>query len=196
MPENNYFPGILLDAGISGVAKRFNNEDNEIAEFQIESVSVIPTHPKKEISFFLKDQKANIPVRATEHAAGYDLSAHSLDFTEDGFIVKIGTGVHFSIPVGHVGVLVPRSSIYKKGLLLANSVGIIDADYRGEVIFVYRSANGEKLDSNYISTLLGERIGQIVFLQLPQFSMYEVDSLDELGKTERGEGGFGSTGLK
>lgn len=190
MPENKYFPAVLLDAGVSGVAKRFGNNVNSISELK-------PNELMTNINFFLKDEKAVEPFKASEGAAGFDLSAHSLDFSEDGLVVKIGTGVHFSIPHGMFGMLVPRSSIYKKNLLLANNVGIIDSDYRGEIIMVYRSADGKKLDVGHITTLLGERVGQILFLNLHYpIAVTPVSSIDELGSTQRGEGGFGSTGLK
>lgn len=123
------------------------------------------------------------PVRGNATDAGYDLTATSKE-TKNGFI-QYGTGIHFEIPEGMVGLIYPRSSITKKGLMLKNSVGIIDAGYRGEVMFRFH-----ELDNRNIYEV-GDRVGQIIFQELPKILMKEVD---ELSDSERGEGGFGSTG--
>lgn len=94
------------------------------------------------------------------------------------------TGVYVSIPKGYVGLIFPRSSIYKKDLLLHNSVGVIDSGYTGEIKFIFMPTGWKEYE-------IGDRIGQIIFMKLPEVQLEYVDSLEE---TARGEGGFGSTG--
>ena len=124
------------------------------------------------------------PKQATEGAAGFDLTATSINL--EAQYVEYGTGLAVAIPAGYVGLLFPRSSCSTKGVSLANSVGVIDSDYRGEVKLRYYTVS--EFAGHYS---IGERIGQLVILPRPQVTMLEVDELDE---TERGEGGFGSTG--
>lgn len=129
---------------------------------------------------------AVIPSYALDGDAGMDLTAVSMIEDVDGNIVY-GTGLAFSIPKGYVGLLFPRSSNAKKDLLLANSVGVLDSGYRGEVTFKFKKhiANNTKIYA------LGDRIGQIIILPYPTI---EFEESDELSKTERGMGGYGSTG--
>jgi dUTP pyrophosphatase len=131
---------------------------------------------------------AKMPVYSTEGAAGLDFFAQ--EAVDNGGVVSYSTGVHMEIPEGHVLLLFPRSSVYKTGLTLANCVGVIDSDYRGEIIFNFRWV-GDKEDSLYS---IGHKIGQGVIFEIPKVNLLQVGALDELSKTERGEGRFGSTG--
>lgn len=132
-----------------------------------------------------------IPTRGSEQAAGYDLYAY-LGGSEECKIepnktYKIGTGIAMQIPDGYFGAVFARSGLStKKGLRPANCVGVIDSDYRGEIGVALHN------DSEYTQTILAnERIAQIVFLP---YIPAEFDEVKELNDTERGEGGFGSTG--
>lgn len=126
------------------------------------------------------------PMRGSAFAAGYDLTAVSQDWEKDTGTVCYGTGLAFEIPEGHVGLLFPRSSVFKKGQLLTNCVGVIDSDYRGEVFmrFAYR----EDCPTEY---RVGDRIGQLIVMPIPAVEYVESDTLTE---TVRGTGGYGSTG--
>ena len=128
-----------------------------------------------------------IPTRGTEHSAGMDLTAISKEVVDNGKhgYVNYGTGLAFVIPEGHVGLLFPRSSISKTGLILSNSCGIIDSDYRGEVTMRFKHIKDTD-DYN-----IGDRIGQLIIVHYPQVTFEEVSELDE---TVRGTGGYGSTG--
>ncbi len=131
---------------------------------------------------------AVIPTRGSEYAAGSDLySAENDLYIEDRQTVMIGTGIAMEIPEGYVGLVYARSGLAcKEGLAPANKVGVIDSDYRGEIkVALYNQSGEKKLVKK------GERIAQIVIAPFltPQFT--EVSELDE---TDRGEGGFGSTG--
>jgi dUTP pyrophosphatase len=99
-----------------------------------------------------------------------------------------GTGIAMEIPEGHVGLLFPRSSISKTNLSLRNSVGVIDSNYRGEIMLKFLDL--EEMD-DLLWYLPGNKIGQIMIIERPQIELEEVE---ELSETDRGEGGFGSTG--
>ena len=137
------------------------------------------------------DPNAKTPTYGSEFSAGADLYA-----CEGGEItVKAGetrlihTGIAIEIPCGYVGLIYARSGLAtKRGLAPANKVGVIDSDYRGEIMVALHNHSGEE------QTLCdGERIAQIVFTPYATASFCTVSELDA---TERGEGGFGSTGRK
>lgn len=132
---------------------------------------------------------AHIPTAGSDKAAGYDLYAcieEAIDIQPQK-MVKIGTGIAVTPPEGYFGAIFARSGLStKKGLRPANCVGVCDEDYTGEYIVVLYN------DSNLVQTIEpGERIAQLIFLPYISVNMIEVDELEE---TERGDGGFGSTG--
>jgi dUTP pyrophosphatase len=139
---------------------------------------------------------AVIPRYAKDGDAGLDLTATSMSYDEYGNICY-GTGLAFEIPKGYVGLIFPRSSICKEQLLLSNSVGVIDSGYRGEVSFKFKPSLA--LDSlqhvtdrkKYGVYKVGERVGQMIIMPYPSIEFEEVDDLSE---TERGDGGYGSSG--
>lgn len=145
------------------------------------------------------DEKAVIPAYAKDGDAGMDLTATSMRYDDDGNVVY-GTGLAFEIPKGYVGLLFPRSSNAKKDLLLSNSVGVLDSGYRGEVLFKFKrtpkefaDARGAFMTFQYSSGYaIGDRIGQIIIMPYPEIEFVESD---ELSETERGAGGYGSTGV-
>lgn len=129
-----------------------------------------------------------IPNRAFPSDAGADLVAKDTVWLQPFKRTLVPTGVHVEIPIGYVGLLFPRSSLSKQNIVMTNSVGVIDADYRGEIMaslmYIGNNESGEHV-------LQGERIVQLVMVPiiLPRFV-----TVDELSETERGKGGFGSTG--
>ena len=136
-------------------------------------------------------ENAVVPKYAHDTDAGLDLVATSIQWDEDGNFVY-GTGLAFEIPKGYVGLIFPRSSNAKKELVLSNSVGVVDSGYRGEVTFKFKPTK-EVNTSNPIIEIydIGDRIGQLIILPYPKI---EFEEADELSKSERGEGGYGSTG--
>lgn len=131
-------------------------------------------------------QDGVIPSYAKPGDAGLDLVAVSETWNEDNSMVTYGTGLAIEIPEGHVGLLFPRSSVSKTTLSLANCVGVIDSGYRGEVMFKFRY-----LEEGMVYDV-GDRVGQIIIMPYPQIEFEEVE---ELSSSDRGEGGFGSTGV-
>tara|TARA_R110002126_G_scaffold167211_3_gene314934 strand:+ start:329 stop:796 length:468 start_codon:yes stop_codon:yes gene_type:complete len=140
---------------------------------------------------------AKIPKYAKPGDAGMDITSVTKSVETDPHgskTITYGTGLAFEIPEGYVGLLFPRSSVYKQGQRLTNSVGVVDSSYRGEIMFKYRQDVDVRLKDAYHSPFeydVGERVGQIVIMPYPQVEFNEVD---ELSDTDRGEGGFGSTG--
>lgn len=131
------------------------------------------------------------PTRGSDQAAGYDLCAYLGGFDEceikPGTTMKIGTGIAAEIPEGYFGAVFARSGLAtKKGLRPANCVGVIDSDYRGEIIVALHNDTGSPQTIQAY-----ERVAQLVILPYLNVSFTEVN---ELSDTERGEGGFGSTG--
>lgn len=139
-----------------------------------------------EVRFKKIHPDAVAPTKAHPTDAGFDLTAVSVSEDRIRNIVTYGTGLAVEIPEGYVGLLFPRSSVYKVQLSLANSVGVIDSGYRGEVMFKYRV-----VQPHIRRFSVGERVGQIIILPYPEIAFTEAQSLEE---SERAEGGFGSTG--
>ena len=126
---------------------------------------------------------AIIPKYAKLGDAGLDLTA--VDVAADGNTLTYKTGLAVEIPPWHVGLLFPRSSVYKTGQSLTNCVGVIDSGYRGEIMMKFTlSPYAKEYD-------IGDRVGQLLIMPYPRIDFVEVD---ELTATERGEGGYGSTG--
>lgn len=133
---------------------------------------------------------AKVPTRADDGAAGYDLYGNNTYTIEINphRMVKIGTGICMETPRGTFGGIFARSGLAsKKGLRPANCVGVIDPSYRGEIIVpLYNDSN----EAQYVEP--GERIAQLIFIPFGTINKWE--EVDELSETERGDGGFGSSG--
>lgn len=142
-----------------------------------------------EVLFAKLDPEAAAPTQGSKSAAGWDLRALEDTVVTRGSSTKIRTGLAVAIPEGWEGQIRSRSSLGAKGMIMPNGVGTIDSDYRGELM-VLATWIGEG-DSFHLSK--GERIAQMLIAPVPQTSYREV-SVDDLSKTERGEGGFGSSG--
>lgn len=132
---------------------------------------------------------SKVPSYGTAHAAGIDLYSHTSKdiIIRPGETVKVHTGVKVEIPEGYFGGVYPRSSTgVKKQLMLANTIGVIDSDYRGEImVFFYNYGNKEQVIKN------GDRLAQLV---IQPYQKCEIEIVESLEDTERGEEGFGSTG--
>lgn len=134
---------------------------------------------------------AKIPTYGSVHAAGCDLYACIDDNVKiaSGETVLIKTGIAMEVPVGYAGLIYARSGMAtKKGLAPANKVGVVDADYRGEImVALHNHSNEDKVVEPF------ERIAQFVITPYLKATFNEVEELED---TERGNGGFGSTGTK
>ena len=129
---------------------------------------------------------AVIPKYAKAGDAGLDLTAVSKEWDEAKEKIVFGTGLAVEIPEGYVGLIFPRSSICKTNIALSNSVGVIDSGYRGEIKFFF--SPGPRPKANYE---VGDRVGQLVIMPYPTIELVESETLSD---SERGDGGFGSSG--
>jgi dUTP pyrophosphatase len=118
--------------------------------------------------------------------AGLDLTAITVDRSMSNAYIEYNTYIAVEIPEGHVGLLFPRSSISKKALTLANSVGVVDSNYRGPIKLRFKQDG--TMNGIYEA---GERVGQLVIMPIPNIELKEVG---ELSETSRGGKGFGSSG--
>ena len=159
--------------------------------------------------------EAVIPTYAHPGDAGMDVTAVSINVTDK--YIEYGTGLSFELPEGYVMLIFPRSSVSKYDLSLANAVGVLDSGYRGELKLRfkrnYRIENVPSEDADFKATTtsivnlgyaneyqlnacnwynVGDKIGQIMILPYPTINFTQVDDLSD---TERGSGGFGSTGI-
>jgi len=137
---------------------------------------------------------AQIPKYSREGDAGLDLTAVTINYIEDQDgrldILEIGTGLAVEIPFGYVGLIYPRSSIFKFDLMLVNSVGVIDSNYRGELILKYKISDRQKRE--WLLFGEGDRVAQIVIIPYPQINFVETKDLSD---SNRGAHGFGSSGV-
>lgn len=155
---------------------------------------------------------AHIPEKAHDTDACFDMTASWV--SHESNYIEYGTDIAFDIPKGYVGLIFPRSSVTKEDIILKNSVGVIDSGYQGEIRFRFsKLVNNAFREDTTTSSLaggqtrrvieirgverplktykVGDRIGQIMFIKLPDVELELVDSFDE---TERSTSGFGSTG--
>lgn len=156
------------------------------------------------------------PTYGTSGSAGLDLTAMSRVYDKNGNVVY-GTGIAVEIPEGYVGLLFPRSSITKKDIIVKNCVGVIDSDYRGEIMLkccptlAFMSDDWDKKNINnrygisidqdwyddvtYIKENqhyeIGDKCCQLILVEIPKIN---IQIVDYLSKTERGTGGYGHTG--
>lgn len=147
------------------------NEQNEVIQVKIKKIDGY--------------DDVTLPERKTEGASCYDIYAHSVEKKEKG-LYKIGFGFATEIPPGYQAKIYPRSSISTKGWMLANSIGVIDSDYRGEWKAYFRP-----ISFNEFPYEKGDRVAQFEITPVLESNLNEVN---ELSSTERDDGGFGSTG--
>lgn len=130
------------------------------------------------------------PTYATDGSAGIDLCVvlqGVVDIVlEEGELLLFHTGIAVAIPKGYVGLIVPRSGLGTKGIVLGNLTGVIDSDYRGEIMLQLWNRSDQPQTINHL-----DRVAQMLIVPVAQ---PRIEVVDELDSTERGEGGFGSTG--
>ena len=141
-----------------------------------------------DLPFRRLDPEASLPEQAHPGDAGLDLRSVMDVEVKPGERVMVRTGLAVAIPEGHAGLVLPRSGLAsRQGLTLANAPGLIDAGYRGEVVCAMVNLDREEA----VSISRGDRIAQLVIVEVPEVRPGWVDELPE---STRGEGGFGSTG--
>lgn len=190
---------IILDVGKNTDRVKIMREQISAISFCVDKMSQSINKVREVVDLEVKklDEKAVIPAYAHKGDAGFDLSAIVLEKTSDSYTDKTTilpgqkyiakTGLSFAVPKGYELQVRPRSGLaYKHGITVINSPGTVDSGYNGEVMVILLNTGSEPFE---IRT--GDRIAQGVINKLPTVSIREVSELDE---TERGAGGFGSTG--
>ena len=137
--------------------------------------------------------EAYIPTYAHLTDAGMDFKALWSEYDANSKCWRYGTGIAMEIPQGYVGLIFPRSSVYKTRLTMSNCVGVIDSGYRGEIMFHFYEP--EMQENEFYARpkpyQVGDRIGQIIIMPYPRIELMETD---ELSDSDRGTNGHGSTG--
>ncbi|DAC52611.1 MAG TPA: dUTP diphosphatase [Candidatus Poseidoniaceae archaeon] len=141
------------------------------------------------IEFAKLNSEAIIPTQGSPQAAGWDLYALEETIVKRNTSSMIKTGLAIAIPLGWEGQIRCRSSLGKKGMIMPNGIGTIDSDYRGELM-VLATWIGE---GDEFVVQKGERVAQLLFSRVPSVKFVERD-FEQLGTTDRGTGGFGSSG--
>lgn len=144
-----------------------------------------PQMPDDSIAVILSDG-ANLPVRKSAGACGYDIFSYQTITLLPGKTSSVSTGIRLEIPEGYYGRIESRSGLACKSIHVIG--GIIDSDYRGEIkIILHNSSSSEFLVTE------GDRIAQLI---IQKYETFHLEVTESLSKTDRGEEGFGSTGIK
>lgn len=133
---------------------------------------------------------AKLPTRAHNTDAGFDLYCAETKWDAKYKQHVCNSGIAVEIPEGHVGLLFPRSDIYRTSFVLANSVGVINSGSRGEITAKFRYCDDETYGE--VSYEVGERFAQLIILPIPAVEFIEVEELND--NTDRGANGYGSSG--
>lgn len=160
----------------------FGDVANKLAELDICKVKV-----------WREDDTVKLPTYAKPGDACMDVYVHSIEYKDDGRVIY-HTGLHFAIPEDYEMKIRPRSSITKTLSLMQNAPGTLDEGYRGELMIVHRQINDPT--SSCAEYSVGDRVAQILVRRRERIIWDEVKTKEELGVTERGDDGFGSTNKK
>ena len=156
------------------------------------------TYDKPVLRIFPMEHMFKLPSYAHEGDSGMDIYAANDETIYSGIVTKVTTGVCLDIPEGYEVQVRSRSGLAKLGIVVANSPGTVDSSYTGEVCVLLTNLNGFVLDTDRnlerhkYAVKKGDRIAQLVLMQVPRVELLVVDKLKE---TERGAGGFGSSGV-
>ena len=158
-----------------------------------------------EVLCWREDKNIPLPAYQTDGAACCDLHIKSIEIKDYRMICH--TGLHVALPAGYEMEIRPRSSLTKTRLIISNSPGTVDEDYRGEILVIFEGIdnimfntyynnylNNGTLNDLYFPYGIGDRCAQLLIRRYEKIEWYEVETLEDLGTTKRGHGGHGSTG--
>lgn len=180
-----------------------DNNADVLCTLQDEIYKILKSPTK--ILCWREDKSIPLPAYQTEGAACCDLHVKSIEIKGHRMICH--TGLHVALPEDYEMEIRPRSNLTKTKLIIANSPGTVDADYRGEILVIFEAIDGTNLfpyynnyiNNNVTSDLhfpygIGERCAQLLIRRYEEIAWHEVENLEDLGETKRGFGGHGSTG--
>ena len=156
-----------------------------------EACGILAELDECKVKVWREDKTVKLPTYAKPGDACMDVYVHSIEYKDDGRVVY-HTGLHFALPEDYEMKIRPRSSMTKTLALMQNSPGTLDGGYRGELMIVHRQIDDPTNSCAEYS--VGDRVAQILVSRRERIVWDEVTTKDELGQTERGDGGFQSTG--
>ena len=177
----------LIETIASAIVLGIHNKDNENMEYMVRDV--LSKLDRVEVKVFREDDTVELPTYGKDGDACMDVYVHHVENKPDGRIVY-HTGLHFRLPEDYEMEIRPRSSNTKTHAVMQNAPGTLDEGYTGELMIVHRRM--DKYD--YPEYQVGDRVAQILIRHRERIVWQEVTTQEELGTTERGAGGFGSTG--
>lgn len=177
----------LIETIASAIVLGIHNKDNENMEYMVRDV--LSKLDRVEVKVFREDDTVKLPTYGKDGDACMDVYVHHVENKPDGRIVY-HTGLHFRLPEDYEMEIRPRSSNTKTHAVMQNAPGTLDEGYTGELMIVHRRM--DKYDDPEYQ--VGDRVAQILIRHRERIIWDEVKTQEELGNTERGDGGFGSTG--
>lgn len=177
----------LIETIASAIVLGIHNKDNENMEYMVRDV--LSKLDRVEVKVFREDDTVKLPTYGKNGDACMDVYVHHVENKPDGRIVY-HTGLHFRLPEDYEMEIRPRSSNTKTHAVMQNAPGTLDEGYTGELMIVHRRM--DKCDDPEYQ--VGDRVAQILIRHRERIIWQEVTTQEELGTTERGAGGFGSTG--
>lgn len=177
----------LVETIASAIVLGIHNKDNENMEYMVRDV--LYKLDRTEVKVFREDDTVKLPTYGKDGDACMDVYVHSIETKSDGRIVY-HTGLHFRLPEDYEMEIRPRSSNTKTHAVMQNAPGTLDEGYTGELLLVHRRI--DKYDDPEYQ--VGDRVAQILVRHRERIVWQEVTTQEELGTTERGASGFGSTG--
>lgn len=177
----------LVETIASAIVLGIHNKDNENMEYMVRDV--LSKLDRVEVKVFREDETVKLPTYGKDGDACMDVYVHRVESKPDGRIVY-HTGLHFRLPEDYEMEIRPRSSNTKTHAVMQNAPGTLDEGYTGELLLVHRRM--DKYDDPEYQ--VGDRVAQILVRHRERIVWQEVTTQEELGTTERGAGGFGSTG--
>ena len=177
----------LVETIASAIVLGINNKDNENMEYMVRDV--LSKLDRVEVKVFREDDTVKLPTYGKDGDACMDVYVHHVENKPDGRIVY-HTGLHFRLPEDYEMEIRPRSSNTKTHAVMQNAPGTLDEGYTGELMIVHRRM--DKYDDPEYQ--VGDRVAHILIRHRERIVWQEVTTQEELGTSERGAGGFGSTG--
>lgn len=177
----------LIETIASAIVLGIHNKDNENMEYMVRDV--LSKLDRVEVKVFREDDTVKLPTYGKDGDACMDVYVHHVENKPDERIVY-HTGLHFRLPEDYEMEIRPRSSNTKTHAVMQNAPGTLDEGYTGELMIVHRRM--DKYDDPEYQ--VGDRVAQILIRHRERIIWDEVKTQEELGNTERGDGGFGSTG--
>lgn len=177
----------LVETIASAIVLGIHNKDDENMGYMVRDV--LSKLDKVEVKVFRENETVKLPTYAKDGDACMDVYVHGIETKPDGRIVY-HTGLHFRLPEDYEMEIRPRSSNTKTRAIMQNAPGTLDEGYTGELLIVHRHLD----DYLFPEYNIGDRVAQIIVRRRERIEWKEVTTQEELGITERGDGGYGSTG--